>query len=136
MTTSETRAALCRRGSTLTGSQSERAQKKDRSRATSIQQKLLHIQRGWHTSCWPHRVASLEQAHCSFITLAQATVNSGPERTTRSDIDDFIDSSDPKSMPDAKHLREIATARKAVEDSQSRLQRAVGQARSRTFLDR
>lgn len=58
------------------------------------------------------------------------------EQSTRSDIDDFIDSSDPKSMPDAKHLREIATARKAVEDSQPRLQRAVDQARSRTFLDR
>lgn len=51
------------------------------------------------------------------------------EQPTRSNIDDFIDSIDPTTMRDGKHLREIAAARKAVEDSQSRLQHAVDQAR-------
>ena len=51
------------------------------------------------------------------------------EQPTRNDIDDFIDSIDPKNMRDAKHLREIAAARKAVEDSQARLRQAVDQAR-------
>lgn len=51
------------------------------------------------------------------------------EQPTRSDIDDFIDSIDPAKMSDAKNLREIAAARKAVEESQARLQRAVEHAR-------
>ncbi|WP_022873469.1 hypothetical protein [Nesterenkonia alba] len=51
------------------------------------------------------------------------------EQPTRSDIDNFIDSIDPATMRDGKHLREIAAARKAVEDSQARLQQAVDQAR-------
>lgn len=51
------------------------------------------------------------------------------EQPTRSDIDDFIGSIDPAKMRDAKNLREIAAARKAVEESQAHLQRAVEHAR-------
>lgn len=51
------------------------------------------------------------------------------EQPTRNNIDDFIDSIDPATMRDAKHLREIAAARKAMEESQIRLQEAVDQAR-------
>ncbi|WP_349828065.1 hypothetical protein [Brevibacterium litoralis] len=51
------------------------------------------------------------------------------ELPIRSDIDDFIDGIDPDSMRDGKHLRAVAAARKAVEESQSRLQHAVDQAR-------
>lgn len=51
------------------------------------------------------------------------------EQPTRSDIDTFIDSIDPASMRDAKHLREIAASRQALDDAQNRLQHAVDQAR-------
>lgn len=49
--------------------------------------------------------------------------------TSKTDIEAFIDSIDPKSMRDGKHLREIAAAREALEDADARLHAAVAAAR-------
>lgn len=46
------------------------------------------------------------------------------------DIDQFIESIDPASMRDAKHIREIAQARQQVEASEQRLVEAVRAARA------
>ncbi|WP_206447303.1 hypothetical protein [Agrococcus sp. KRD186] len=46
------------------------------------------------------------------------------------DIDAFIDSIDPTSMRDARHLREIAAARAATEQTERRLVDAVRAARA------
>lgn len=49
---------------------------------------------------------------------------------TRDDIDDFIDSIDPATMRDARHLRKIAQARDALEAAEQNLQAAVNEARA------
>ncbi|MBX3093453.1 MAG: hypothetical protein KF680_02765 [Cryobacterium sp.] len=48
---------------------------------------------------------------------------------TDHDIESFIDSIDPKTMRDGKHLREIAAAREALDDADARLRAAVTAAR-------
>lgn len=45
------------------------------------------------------------------------------------DIEGFFAALDPASMKDASHLREIASARRAIEDSEQRLRDAVAAAR-------
>ncbi len=45
------------------------------------------------------------------------------------DAEEFIATIDPKTMRDAKHLREVAAARQAVEESDKRLRAAVAAAR-------
>ncbi len=47
-----------------------------------------------------------------------------------SDIDEFIDSIDPRTMRDGKHLREIAEAHRAATDADIRLRAAVSEARA------
>ncbi len=49
---------------------------------------------------------------------------------TRSDIDDFIDAIDPKTMRDGKSLRAIAEALQLSQEADARLREAVGAARS------
>ncbi len=48
----------------------------------------------------------------------------------RDDIDDFIDSVDPATMRDARHLRKIAQARQALENAEHDLRTAVSEARA------
>lgn len=49
---------------------------------------------------------------------------------TGSDIDTFIDSIDPTTMRDGRHLRAIAAALRAKRDADSRLHEAVAAARA------